>query len=78
MNEASHHDCSILLTEDMVTTASTAAHYLNMVRSYAEVGDRAGIKHVLKCGAACFRSALKSYNDLVALDPHPEHREAAE
>lgn len=68
MSDAALHDCRILLVDDMVASASTAAHYLNMVASYAQVGDRAGIKHVLKCGAACFRSALKAHNDLVALD----------
>ncbi len=75
MSAVAHHDVSILLRGDLSTNASTAAHYFDMASQYAHLGDIAGTRYSLKCGAALVRAAIHSFNELEEL--HARKAEAS-
>jgi hypothetical protein len=71
MSDASTSDRQRLLVADVVESSATAAGYLRMVGSSADLHDRAGMRYHMRCAVACVKAAVRSFKEFEELEAAP-------
>jgi hypothetical protein len=78
MSERALQECRILLLENISDCSGQAASYAAQVPVYASMNNRALIRYNIKAATEYLKAAIRSFNELEALDLPAELREAAE
>jgi hypothetical protein len=72
MSEVSLQASRFLLADNAAECSAVAAHYLQMVPQYRDLGNKAGMHYSLKCAVAHVKAAVASFKELEALDAPAE------
>ena len=78
MSEVTLQANCFLLVDNAAECSAVAAHYLQMVPQYRDLGNKAGMRYSLKCAVEHVKAAVQSFREFEALDQPVQMSEAAE